>query len=398
MPGYTYKSAYYRKTCLKKLFDNEMQLLKTCAAMETHGVLLNRPYVEASLVYERKQIEQSKKDFETDTGRAYKSSSKLFAEILTERGVVVPTTSKGNSSVTGDFLDHCSAPIAERIKAVRYHEKRASTYFVNFLYYMDKDNKIHPNMNQAGTATGRFSYSKPNLQNIPKDKIDNITNVRRAFIPPPEHRLLSIDYSQQEYRIMLDYAGQHDMIAAINDGADVHQVTADKLKVSRTAAKTLNFAILYGTGNANLAHMLSCTLTQAKNIKLRYFRELPAVAKLIRQVKQTGETRGYIKNKYGRRYWCSDYKFSYKLPNYLIQGTGADVIKHAMVKIDAYLQDKRSKMVLQVHDELLLYLHKDEEHIVEDIEQIMMEAYIPMNKMGLTVDRGLSDLSWGDIA
>jgi len=326
-----------------------------------------------------------------------KARLSFFAEILTERGVVVPTTRKGNSSVTGDFLDHCSAPIAERIKAVRYHEKRASTYFVNFLYYMDKDNKIHPNMNQAGTATGRFSYSKPNLQNIPKDKIDNITNVRRAFIPPPEHRLLSIDYSQQEYRIMLDYAGQHDMIAAINAGADVHQVTADKLKVSRTAAKTLNFAILYGTGNANLAHMLSCTLTQAKNIKLRYFRELPAVAKLIRQVKQTGESRGYIKNKYGRIYWCSDYKFSYKLPNYLIQGTGADVIKHAMVQIYEYLKDKRSTMILQIHDEILMYLHKDEEGIVEDIEQIMVDAYTPMNNMGLTVSSSTSDISWGDI-
>ena len=371
--------------------------MKVCADIEFRGVHVNEGYIQSGYDFECREAEKAREDFEAYTGRAYKSSSKLFAEIFAERGVAVPRTGKGNYSVVGAWLDSCESPVAAKIKAIRNHEKRASTYFLNYKNCV-VDGKIHPSMNTAGTVTGRFSYSMPNLQNIPKDDTDNPTNVRKAFIPPPEHKVLSIDYSQQEYRIMLDYAGQHDMIAAINAGADVHQVTADKLGVSRTAAKTLNFAILYGTGNANLAQMLKCSLADAKSIKQKYFRELPAVAKLIRQVKQTGESRGYIKNKYGRIYRCPNYEMSYRLPNYLVQGTGADVIKHAMVKIYEYLKEKLSTLVLQIHDELLFYLHKDEEHIVEDIEQIMMEAYIPMNKMGLTVDRGLSDLSWGDIA
>ena len=167
--------------------------------------------------------------------------------------------------------------------------------------------------------------------------------------------------------------------------------------MKRDTAKTLNFAILYGTGANALADMLGCTSLQAKAIKAKYFRGLPQVSKLVRDIKSVGERRGYIDNRFGRRYRCADYKMSYKLPNYLIQGTGADVIKHAMVEIAAMLEGKRTKMVLQVHDELIFYLADGEEHLIEEIKGVMESQYCPFHGMKLTTSTGISEKSWGDI-
>jgi DNA polymerase-1 len=375
-----------------------MELAQICARIEYEGVLLNKEYVMEAYNYERDKITFAKDEFQKDTGRAYKDSSKLFAEIFTERGESFPRTDKGNPSFKGDFLDTCRSATAELINRVRYHEKRANTYFLNFLYYMDENCRIHPSMNQSGTVTGRFSYSNPNLQNIPKEDdeedMTNPTNVRRAFVPPEGYSILAVDYDQQEYRIMLDYANEKGVISDVMDGKDVHQATADLVGVSRKTAKTLNFMILYGGGVDKLALALGCTRSQAIRIRRDYFRALPMVARLINNIKRRGESRGFIFNRYGRRYWCSDYRFSYKLPNYLIQGTGADVIKHAMVKLDGVLQGQKSKLVLTVHDELLFYLHDDEHDLIPMIKGIMRGVYKPKNGMYLTTSAGISKKSW----
>jgi DNA polymerase-1 len=383
---------------LESLHKNEMALLKVCADMESRGVLLNRPYVEGCFTYEKQRVEEARADFEKDTGRTYKDSSKLFAEIFTERGEYFPRTDKGNPSFAADFLDTCKSPTAARINKIRHHEKRLSTYFLNFLYYMDEAGYIHPSMNQAGTTTGRFSYSSPNLQNVPKeDEVEDatsLTNVRRCFVPPLGYRILAIDYSQQEYRLMLDYAGEERMIRQVLQGADIHQLTAELLHVSRKRAKTLNFMTLYGGGINKLALALDVHTHAAKEIREAYFAKLPKVARFIRQVAKRGEDRGFIFNRFGRRFWCSDYKFSYKLPNHLIQGTGADVIKHAMVQIHELLKGCKTRMVLQVHDELIFYLADGEEHLVPELRRIMENIYQPFNGMKLTTDARISSTSW----
>jgi DNA polymerase-1 len=200
-----------------------------------------------------------------------------------------------------------------------------------------------------------------------------------------------------EYRIMLDYAGQMDVIDRVMKGEDLHAVTAELLGVKRDTAKTLNFAILYGTGADALAAMLGCTAREAKSVKTKYFRGLPQVRQLLWDIKSVGERRGYIDNRFGRRYRCADLRMSYKLPNYLIQGTGADVIKYAMVEIATLLKGARTKMVLQVHDELLFYLAPGEEYLIERIQFIMEQTYPSFNGMRLKTDVGISDKSWGDI-
>lgn len=383
---------------LRNLVNNEMELLKLCAKMEYEGVLLDREYVNKSYEYEERKIEEAKQDFEKDTGRTYRDSSKLFAEIFTERGERFPRTEKGNPSFRGDFLERCTSPTASLIHRIRYHEKRANTYFKNFLYYMDNADYIHPSMNQAGTVTGRFSYSNPNLQNVPKEddpeNATNPSNIRRSFICPPKFKLLSIDYDQQEYRLMLDYAGEKKLISKVMQGADVHQATADLLKVSRKQAKTLNFMILYGGGIDKLSAALGCGRVEATRIRNEYFQKLPNVASLLKRVKQKGEDVGFIRNKFGRIYWCPDLRYSYKLPNHLIQGAGADVIKFAMVQMQPLLRYRKSRLVLQVHDELLFYLSDEEEHLVDELRAVMESIYKPFNGMKLTTSASISKHSW----
>ena len=380
---------------LVNVHSNEMDLLKVCTEMEFEGVKLNEPYIFECSVKEQKLIEKAKENFEKDTGRAYKDSSKLFAEIFTERGEKFPLTEKGNPSFKGDFLDLTDTPTAKLINNIRFHEKRYGTYFRNFMYYADNDGFIHPSMNQGGTKTGRFSYSQPNLQNLPKeDDVELDTNIRRSFIPPDGYTALSIDYDQQEFRLLLDYAGELRLIKEINEGADVHQATADLVRIPRKQAKTLNFALLYGVGISKLAKMLKVTESQARDMKTQYFLKLPKVKRFLYEVRKRAERRGYTFNWNGRLYWCRDYRFSYKHCNYIIQGGGADIIKKAMVEIQGLLKPYKTRMVIQVHDELWFYLAPGEEHLVSKIKEVMAGIYKPFNGLRLTVSEASSDKSF----
>lgn len=383
---------------LENLFNNEMSLLKVCAQMEALGVKIDVPYVEVCLRYEEAKKKQAVQNFEADTGRAFLNSSKLFAEIFTKRGESFPQTEKGNPSFTGDFLESCKSPTATLINQIRYHDKRAITYFRNFLYYKDEYGYLHPSMNQAGTATGRFSYSNPNLQNVSKEDDESdkgsVSNIRKCFVPEEEHVLLAIDYSSQEYRLMLDYANEKSLIKAVKEGADVHQATADLLGITRKQAKTINFGCLFGIGAGKLAENLGMSFTEAKEMRQAYFKKLPAVERFIKDVTYTAEKRGYVFNFLGRRSYCADYRFSYKLPNHVIQGSGADVVKIAMVRLHEFLKPFKSRMVLQVHDELLFYLHREEFHLVPEIKKIMEGAYGPKNGLDLIVNASYSETSW----
>ena len=270
------------------------------------------------------------------------------------------------------------------------------TYYSSFLHLLGGDGRLRATINQAGTESGRFSYMNPNLQNIPKQDEDGLEfYVRKCFIPAPGFTLYSIDYQQQEFRLMLDYAGDKKLIHAINNGADVHQATADLIGISRNQAKTINFGLLYGMGVEKLAKALGLTEKEARDIKLDYFGKLPLVERFIRSVTKTGEARGFIYNWMGRRCYIEKKEWAYILPNHLIQGSGADVIKDAMNSIDHFLKPYESRMVLQVHDELVFEIKKGEEEIVEPIKKIMEDVYQPRNGMKLTCSTEFSTVSWG---
>ena len=374
--------------------ENEIALTKVCFDMEYRGVQLDVEYTKKAQAFEEEKIRDACKDFRELTGEDYIDSNKILETIFARSGVEPARTDKGNPSFTDDALSKIGGPVADGIRTIRYHEKRVGSFYSSFLFYADKDGIIRPNMRQGGTETGRFSYSEPNLQQLTKEEdLNEEYSVRRCFVPRPGYRFLAIDYRQQEYRIMLDYAGEHGLIRQVLDGADVHQATADLCGISRREAKTTNFAILYGAGAAKLAAGLGITESAAKELKRLYFSRLPKVKALIDKVITAGEQRKYIYNWAGRRSYIANTDWAYVLPNHLIQGSGADVMKFAMVKIHDALKTCKSKMVLSIHDELVFEIADGEDHVYGLVRDIMEGVYRPFNGMKLETDAKWSNIS-----
>jgi DNA polymerase-1 len=385
---------------LDQVTENEIELTRVCFEMEWTGIKINPDYTRGALEYENGLLFLAKKDFQKETGVEFIDSNKLLADVFTKLGEKYPVTEKGNPSFTDYVLEDLGTPLAQAIQRIRYHEKRAGTYYSSFLYFKDDLDVIHPNMRQGGTETGRFSYSDPNLQNVPKedeeeDK-DKAYVVRGCFVPREDYVFVMIDYQQQEFRLMLDYAGEKKLIEEIMNGADVHQATADLLGIPRKHAKTINFGLLYGMGTEKLARALDLSVNDARSLKDLYFAKLPRVENFIAQVSGRGKARGFIWNWAGRRCYISNREWAYILPNHLIQGGGADVIKFAMPKIARYLANKQSRMLLQVHDELLFEVHKSELDIVPHLKSVMEDIYTPRNGMFLKCSVDHSWKSWGN--
>lgn len=364
------------------VWNTECDLTKVCFAMERRGVKLNEGYTLAAWEHALLELERLKADFAKEAGVEFVDSGKALSEVFSTRGLPVATTAKGNPSFTDEILEKYQHPLAEKVRDIREVAKTISTYYVNFLN-MHVNGVIHPTMWQAGTRTGRFSYSEPNLQQLTKDKADTKKEylVRGCFMPREGKTFISMDYSQQEYRMMLAYANETELIKQVMDGADVHQATADLIGIDRQSAKTLNFAILYGAGEEKLAKMLGVSRIAARRFKDQYFMKLPRVERLIDDIIRRGRSRGYVYNWAGRRLFA-EREFCYALPNHLIQGGGADVVKRAMVDIGV-----EAPMLLQVHDQLIFEVDAGTEaqHIPK-WKHLMENAFPEMNGMRLKVD------------
>lgn len=222
------------------------------------------------------------------------------------------------------------------------------------------------------------SSSNPNLQNLKRpdeDGAEEVYPIRRAFVPTPGHCFVMFDYKAMEYRLMLEYACQADVIEAVKNGVDVHQATAEMIGVSRQHGKTLNFALLYGAGKAKLAAMLGLTDSEAQRLKNRYFASLRNVRDFIFNVRNVARNRFFIFNWAGRRCHYDSIQYAYAAPNHLIQGGCADIAKRAMVQVDKLLAGTKSTFPLVVHDEFILDMHPDDFGLIPAIERAMVEAY-----------------------
>jgi DNA polymerase-1 len=352
-------------------------------------------------------------------------------------GCKYPKTEKGNACFNEGVLDQLTGPLGEIIKDYRHGYKKANTYYANYLYLADsRDDCIHENFRQGGTSFGRMSCSDPNLQNCNKvEESEEKYLVRRCFVPRDGFTFFMLDYQAQEYRLMADYAGEMDLIEQVIGGLDLHQATANMMGVTRKEAKTINFSLLYGSGIAKLAmslfnpsvdeevlkkiqkyafeqrsvdrigtllsldratviHNLE-ELDKAKAMKDLYFSKLPKVEQFISQVKAVAITRGFVCNWMGRKSHFPDPKWAYKAPNALIQGGSADIVKKAMVDIHEFLRNKKSRMVLQVHDEIIFEIPKEEYSIVPELKRIMEDAY-PHKYLPMKVEVDYSETSWQD--
>lgn len=379
------------------VIKNEMELTKACFEAERRGMLLNKEYVDRALQHELALAEKARNDFFTHTGYQLVDSNKGLFEILGKLGVEPERTEKGNVSYTEKILSKSNHPAAVAVLAYRNANKRASSYYSSFLYHADESDLVHCNIRQSATLTGRFSISDPALQTLNVDDEEGSEwSVRRSFRPARDCILVAIDYKAFEFRAMLDTAEEKELAHAIEKGLDPHQATADLVGISRKQAKTLNFGLLYGMGAGKLADALGCSVDEAKEIKSKYFDRLPKIKNLIYSASHRAREYQVVVNRFGRPYFYPNSAFSYKALNALIQGGTADAVKFAMVQINNYLKGTKSGILLQIHDEILFEIHKDELHLIPRIQKIMEDAWPEkFHKMECSVE--YSEKSWGDM-
>ena len=377
----------------KQVMLMESTLTPVCYGMERRGLQLNVDYTIKAYHYEKQLLESKLAIINSMLGCEFTDSAKAIQKHLSYQ---LPLTDANNPSLTDDVIDYIlsaggttprDSTILGLVREIRWFKKRINTYYESYLNRKDTSGIIHPTMWQAGTRTGRFSYSDPNLQNMPKEEdSEEPFVIRGCFKPRDGYSFISLDYSQMEYRMLADYANEKDVIRRVMEGADFHQVTADMFGVSRKQAKTINFACLYGAGVDKLSTMLGTTKHEASRLRDRYFMALPNVERLIDDVISTGKSRGFVQNWYGRKMYAQK-EFCYALPNHLIQGGGADVVKLAMVEIEKELRGSDIHMVLQVHDQLVFeYPTGMDNTKLKRVKEIMENTYVPRNGMKLTVD------------
>lgn len=374
------------------LVTNEMQLTKVLLDMEYTGIKIDRDYCKEAYEYQKDQLIEIENKFEALTGIEFEDRNKVLVEAFIKLGQSYNYTDKGNPSFSDDNLPNNT--LGNLIRDWRKAYKLGNTYYRSFLELADEDDVIHCNFRQGGTATGRMSCSEPNLQNVPKRKEDlNKYPVRRCFIPREGYFFLMVDFDQQEYRLLLDLAGEEDLIRKIKEeGLDVHSATGELCSLERHDAKQVNFAQVYGQGLGALAESLNKSLDDTRSIRNNYFRNLKKVKGMINALITTVDRRGYVVNPFGRRLY-KPLEGSYKIPNHYIQGACGDIVKKAMVNLAPFLNSYKSRMLLQIHDELLFEISYDEQYIIEEIVDIMQKAY-NYNTLPLTAGCDFSKTDW----
>lgn len=297
-------------------------------------------------------------------------------------------------------------PLVQDILEYRELSKLKGTYLDALPRFISpKDGRIHSTLLQMVTATGRIASQNPNLQNIPI-RSDAGRLIRRAFIArSSEYSILSADYSQVELRLMAALSGDPSMIDAFQHDRDIHAETAARIYgVSREAvtsemrrsAKTVNFGIIYGISAFGLSQRLDCSRTEAANLIDSYFHQFPGVKEYMDKLIEDARSKGYAETLCHRRRYLPDLNsrnFNMRAAaernaiNTPIQGSAADMIKIAMIRVANLLKERRSRLIMQIHDELLIDLHKDEaEELVPSIIQAMRAALILPHEVPLSVD------------
>ncbi len=397
----------------KLYWEMEEPLIRVLARMERNGVKVNLAQLDDYAKELRKEmLEREARIREmADEPQLNISSPKQIGTVLFEKLALDPKakkSSKGNWSTdepTLKAIEH-THPIIHEILEFRAVKKLLSTYIEPFGTYISPvTGRIHTTFNQALTSTGRLSSSNPNLQNIPV-RTERGKEIRKAFIPDnPDNLILSADYSQIELRIMAHLSGDAHLIQSFKDGIDVHAATASKIfKIpydevtpdERRIAKTANFGIMYGISAFGLSQRLDMPVGKAKKFIEDYFEAFPAIQYFIKDTISYATANGYVETIFGRRRYIPELQSKNgtvralgerNAVNAPIQGTSADIIKLAMIGVDRRMREEKlqSKMILQIHDELLFDTRPEEAEILKKIVKEEMENVITLS-VPLTID------------
>ena len=402
----------------------ERPLINVIANMEKEGILIDKSTLNAlSIEFQDKLTLLQKKIYETCGEEFNIASPKQLGEILFEK-LNLPQDKKsktGNYSTSISVLEELSTKgfeIADLIIEWRTLSKLKSTYTDALQESINKQTKrVHTSYSMASASTGRLASTNPNLQNIPIRTSDG-RRIREAFIAKDGYKLISADYSQIELRLMAHAANETEMIKAFNENVDIHAQTASKVfgipiedldSETRRSAKAINFGIIYGISSFGLSKQLSCSQSEAKNFIESYFDQFPKIKIYMDAMIENAKMKGYVETFFGRRIPIKginsknfqERSFAERQSiNAPIQGSAADIIKRAMIKIHNVFQEKNieSKMLLQVHDELVFECPKDEINTVSNlIKKEMEQANLPLFPLNIpiVVDFGEAD-NWSE--
>jgi DNA polymerase I len=417
---YEYFKPLLQTENLEKLFlEVEMPLVEVLTTLEYNGIRIDGAYLEAfSKELEVKIRNAEEKVYEQAGMRFNIASPKQVGEVLFDKlklnSKAKKTGKSGQYSTDEDTMLELAKefPIAQTILDFRGLAKLQSTY-VDALPRMinPKTGRVHSSFNQALAATGRLSSNNPNLQNIPI-RTEEGRRVRKAFVPrSEEYILLSADYSQIELRLIAEIADETAMLEAFQQGLDIHLATAAKVygvpleevtPEQRRNAKTVNFSIIYGAGAVNLSQQLNIPRADAKKLIEQYFDTYKGLKNYMGTVVEDARKNGYVMTLMGRRRILRDIDSRNSLArsneervavNTPIQGSAADLIKVAMINIHKALKEQnlKTKMILQVHDELVFDVYKPELEIVKPLIANCMKYALPNLKVPIEVGMGIGE-------
>ena len=391
----------------------EMPLSYVLYDMEKEGVVVKREELKEYGEALCERIEELEKSIHARAGVNFNiNSPKQLGEVLFEQ-MKIPGGKKTKTgySTAAEVLEKLAPehPIVNDILEYRGLTKLKSTYAEGLAAYIGEDNRIHTSFNQTITATGRISSTEPNLQNIPI-RTELGRKLRKVFVPGEGCVLMDADYSQIELRVLAHLSGDEELIQAYKTDQDIHKITASKVfktpleevtALQRRNAKAVNFGIVYGISSFGLSQDLSISRKEAAEYIEQYFDTYPKVKEYLDTLVSDGKAKGYITTMFGRRRPIPELSSSNFMQrsfgervamNSPIQGTAADIIKIAMIKVWKALKEAglKSKLILQVHDELLIETREDE---VEQVRQILTEnmQQAAQLKVKLAVDLHVGD-------
>jgi DNA polymerase I len=398
---------------MKLCEEVEFPLIAVLSRMERAGVSIDVNHLSGMSKELEKQLATLTQEIHRIAGSSFNiNSTQQLSEILFNKLKLQPVRkTKTGFSTDVAVLETLKGahPIIDMLLDFRQFSKLKSTYIDALPKLVnEKTGRVHTSFNQTITTTGRLSSSDPNIQNIPiRTEIGR--SIRKAFVPGDKDSLiLSADYSQIELRVMAHISGDEGLTQAFKNHEDIHTTTAAKVfgvelsevtRDMRRKAKEVNFGIMYGIGPFGLASRLEISQTEAKEIIARYFIRFPKVQQYINETIASGRKLGYVSTLLGRRRYIPDIRShnqnirqnaERQAINMPIQGTAADMIKVAMVKIDTAFskQNLASLMLLQVHDELVFEVRKNEQKTVQDIVEREMQQALPLS-VPLVVDIGI---------
>jgi DNA polymerase-1 len=412
------------RKCVKIFEEIEMPLVPVLISMEREGISLDTAFFEKFSREMGKRLGELESEVYGQVGHAFNlNSTQQLSRVLFEDLKLDPPdrgkkTASGHYSTSAAVLDELKGkhPVVDLLLEYRELSKLKSTYLDSLpLQVNPRSGRVHTSFSQTGSVTGRLASSDPNLQNIPT-RTELGRQVRLGFVAAPGYTLVSVDYSQIELRIVAHMAGDKAMLDAFREGQDIHATTAAAIydipleevtKDQRRHAKAINFGLIYGMSAFGLTRSTDLTLAEAENFVKDYFEHFPGVKKYLDNIRVTAARQGYVETMLGRRRYFPNLanpvnqmmrnREEREAINAPIQGTAADIMKIAMINVQDAIAGSglESRMILQVHDELVLEVPENElEKTVKLVRRVMEEAYkldIPL----LTEAR--SGVNWGSM-